>query len=122
MQELLIGVLLSSSNERALCLAETIAGSEAAFVQMMNQKAQELRLSRAYFYNSHGLFSFSEDTVSAKRQNRISVDDMFRMVSHLLRMYPQIREITSPQEATLPSLGKCATRIRFCVICLKSLV
>lgn len=104
-QELLIGALLPSSNECALCLAETIAGSEAAFVQLMNQKAQELGLSQAYFYNSHGLPSFSEDPVPAKRQNRMSADDMFRMVSHLLRVYPQVREITSLQEATLPSLA-----------------
>ncbi|MDE6984759.1 MAG: hypothetical protein K2O99_09560, partial [Lachnospiraceae bacterium] len=49
--------------------------------------------------------SFSEDPVPAKRQNRMSADDMFRMVSHLLRVYPQVREITSLQEATLPSLA-----------------
>ncbi|MDE7020231.1 MAG: serine hydrolase, partial [Lachnospiraceae bacterium] len=43
-RELLVGALLPSSNECALCLAERIAGSEEAFVEMMNQKAQELGL------------------------------------------------------------------------------
>lgn len=103
-QELLVGALLPSSNECALCLAETIAGSEEAFVQRMNQKAQELGLSGAVFYNSHGLPSFTEDPIPAKRQNRMSAKDMFRMVSHLLKVYPQIKEITSLQEATLPSM------------------
>ncbi len=102
-QELLIGLLLPSSNECALCLAETIAGSEDNFVQRMNEKAQELGLSQAVFYNSHGLPSFTEDSISSKRQNRMSAEDMFRLSSYLLKVYPQITEITSMKEATLES-------------------
>ena len=105
MQELLLGALLPSSNECALCLAETIAGSEEAFVQMMNQKAQDLGLSQAVFYNSHGLPSFTQDPIPAKRQNRMSAKDMFRMVSYLLDVYPQVKDMTSLQEATLPSMN-----------------
>ncbi|MDE6363993.1 MAG: serine hydrolase, partial [Lachnospiraceae bacterium] len=104
-QELLLGALLPSSNECALCLAETIDGSEEAFVRRMNQKAQDLGLSQAVFYNSHGLPAFTQDPVPSKRQNRMSAKDMFRMVSYLLKVYPQIKEITSLQEATLPSLN-----------------
>lgn len=103
-QELLLGALLPSSNECALCLAERIAGSEEAFVQMMNQKAQELGLSQAIFYNSNGLPSYTEAPVPAKRQNRMSAEDMFRLVSYLLRVYPQVTDITSLEEATLESL------------------
>ena len=104
--DLLLGALLPSSNECALCLAETIAGSEEAFVQMMNQKAQELGLSQAVFYNSHGLPSFTEDPVPAKRQNRMSAGDMFRLVSYLLRVYPQIKDITSLESAVLESIDQ----------------
>ena len=104
-QELLTGALLPSSNECALCLAEAIAGSEAAFVQMMNQKAQELGLSQTVFFNSNGLPSFSEDPVPAKRQNSMSAEDMFRLVSYLLKVYPQITDITSLEEAVIESLG-----------------
>ncbi len=103
-QELLLGALLPSSNECAFSLAETIAGSEEAFVQMMNRKAQDIGLSQAFFYNSHGLPSFTQEPIPAKRQNRMSAEDMFRMVSYLLNVYPQIKEITSLQEATLPSM------------------
>lgn len=103
-QELLIGLLLPSSNECALCLAETIAGSEEVFVERMNQKAQELGLSQAVFFNSHGLPSYTEDAVPAKRQNRMSAEDMFRLASYLLKVYPQITEITSLKEAKLASL------------------
>lgn len=103
-QELLLGALLPSSNECALCLAEAIAGSEEAFVGMMNQKAQELGLSQTIFYNSNGLPSYTEDFVPAKRQNSMSAEDMFRLVSYLLKVYPQITDITSLEKATLESL------------------
>ncbi len=103
-QELLRGALLPSSNECALCLAEAIAGSEEVFVQRMNQKALELGLSQAVFFNSHGLPSYTEDPVPAKRQNRMSAEDMFRLVSYLLKVYPQVTDITSMEEATLESL------------------
>ena len=104
-QDLLIGALLPSSNECALCLAETVAGSEEVFVQMMNQKAKELGLSQAVFFNSHGLPVYTEAPVPAKLQNRMSAEDMFRLVSYLLRVYPQVTDITSLQSASLESLG-----------------
>ncbi|MDE7285915.1 MAG: D-alanyl-D-alanine carboxypeptidase, partial [Lachnospiraceae bacterium] len=103
-QDLLLGTLLPSSNECALCLAESIAGSEEAFVKMMNQKALDLGLSQAVFYNSHGLPSYTEDPIPSKRQNRMSAEDMFRMVSYLLKVYPQVTDITSLKDATLESL------------------
>ena len=103
-RELLLGALLPSSNECALSLAEAVAGSEEVFVGMMNERARELGLSQAVFFNSHGLPSYTEDPVPAKRQNRMSAEDMFRLVSYLLRVYPQITDITSRQEATLESL------------------
>ncbi len=103
-RELLLGALLPSSNECALCLAERIAGSEEAFVQMMNQTAQDLGLSQAIFFNSNGLPSYAEDVIPAKRQNSMSAEDMFRLVSHLLKVYPQITDMTSLEKATLESL------------------
>ncbi len=103
-QELLLGALLPSSNECALCLAEAVAGSEEAFVQMMNQKALDLGLSQTVFYNCHGLPFYTEDSVPSKLQNRMSAEDMFRLVSYLLKVYPQITDITSLEKATLESL------------------
>ena len=104
-QDLLYGALLPSSNECALCLAEAVAGSEEAFVRMMNRKAQELGLSQAVFFNSHGLPAYTEDPVPAKCQNRMSAEDMFRLISYILRVYPQVTDITSLKSASLKSLG-----------------
>ncbi|MDE7205711.1 MAG: D-alanyl-D-alanine carboxypeptidase [Lachnospiraceae bacterium] len=103
-QELLLGALLPSSNECALCLAEAIAGSEEAFVQMMNQKALEIGLSQATFFNCNGLPSYTQEPIPSKRQNRMSAEDMFRLVSYLLRVYPQVTDMTSLESATLQSL------------------
>lgn len=54
-RELLLGLLLASGNDAALALAEHTAGSEAGFVRLMNQKAQELGLRDTHFENPHGL-------------------------------------------------------------------
>ena len=54
-RELLLGLLLSSGNDAALALAEHTAGSEAAFVGLMNRRAQELGLKNTRFENPHGL-------------------------------------------------------------------
>ncbi len=105
-QDLLLGTLLPSSNECALCLAERIAGSEEAFVQRMNQRALELGLSQAAFFNCNGLPCYTEDAIPAKRQNRMSAEDMFRLVSYLLKVYPQVTDITSLKSAVLTSLGR----------------
>lgn len=105
-RELLHGALLPSSNECAFCLAELLAGSEEAFVEKMNQRAGELGLTQAVFFNSHGLPDFSEDPVPAKRQNRMSAEDMFRLVSYLLKVYPQVKDITSRKSAVLETLGR----------------
>lgn len=109
-RELLLGMLLPSSNECALCLAELTAGSEEAFVQRMNQKALEIGLSQAVFFNSHGLPSYTEEPIPSKRQNRMSAEDMFRLTSYLLSVYPQITNTTSLKSATLESLDGIEVR------------
>ncbi|MCM1534813.1 MAG: serine hydrolase [Clostridium sp.] len=104
-QDLLLGLLLPSSNECAFCLAETVAGSEETFVGMMNQKAAEIGLSQAVFFNSNGLPVYTKNAVPSKQQNRMSTEDMFKLASYLLKVYPQVKEITSLKEAVLPSLN-----------------
>lgn len=103
--ELLCAMLLPSSNESALALAIHVAGSEAAFVARMNEKARLIGLSDgAVFYNCHGLPAFTDNLAATKIQNRMSANDMFLLVSYLLKTYPEITQITSRRYMDLPGL------------------
>lgn len=52
--DLLRGVIVQSGNDAAIALAEGVAGSEEAFVEMMNRKAQEIGARDAHFTNATG--------------------------------------------------------------------
>lgn len=54
-EDLLKGIALASGNDASVAMAEYIAGSEEAFVQMMNKRAKELGLKNTNFLNSNGL-------------------------------------------------------------------
>ncbi len=54
-QDLLMGVAVASGNDASVALAERIAGSEQAFVKMMNDKARQLGLENTRFQNPTGL-------------------------------------------------------------------
>lgn len=55
MIDLLYGTMLRSGNDGAIAIAEHISGSEAAFVDLMNQTAQQYGMTNTHFMNSHGL-------------------------------------------------------------------
>lgn len=54
-EELLNGMIVQSGNDASIILAETIAGSEAAFAQRMNKEAQRLGMANTQFRNATGL-------------------------------------------------------------------
>ncbi len=53
--DLLKGIAIGSGNDASVALAERIAGSEEAFVHMMNEKARQLGLKHTAFENTTGL-------------------------------------------------------------------
>ncbi len=55
MDEMLKSVVVSSANDCATALAEHVAGSESAFVAMMNERAAQLGLTDTHFVNCTGL-------------------------------------------------------------------
>lgn len=66
LRDLLYGMLLPSGAECSLAFADYIAGSESAYVEMMNQKAAELGMTNTHFSNTTGLhdnnhYSTAED-------------------------------------------------------------
>ncbi|MDM5233591.1 D-alanyl-D-alanine carboxypeptidase family protein [Lysinibacillus pakistanensis] len=54
-EDLLYGAMLPSGAEASIGLAESIAGSESGFVQLMNEKAQQLGMTNSHFMNATGL-------------------------------------------------------------------
>ncbi len=66
MEDVLYGMILTSGGDAALAAAEHVAGSETAFVELMNAKADELGLKCTHFTNAVGLhdpqhYSTAED-------------------------------------------------------------
>lgn len=53
--EILRATFISSANDAAVVLAEAVAGSEEAFVSLMNQKAAQLGMKNTHFQNATGL-------------------------------------------------------------------
>lgn len=53
--EMLKGIAMASGNDASVAMAEKIAGSEEAFVAMMNEKAKRLGMENTHFVNVNGL-------------------------------------------------------------------
>lgn len=80
-EDLIKGVVIVSANDACIVLAEGIAGSETAFVEMMNRRARELGLTSAQFRNVTGL---------PDPDHVISSRDLARLASVLVRDYPEL--------------------------------
>jgi D-alanyl-D-alanine carboxypeptidase (penicillin-binding protein 5/6) len=86
--ELLKGIAIGSGNDASVAMAERIAGSEEAFVAMMNNKAKELGLKNTSFKNATGL---------PAQDHYSSAYDMAIMAKELLK-YEQITKYTGKYE------------------------
>jgi D-alanyl-D-alanine carboxypeptidase (penicillin-binding protein 5/6) len=95
-EELLKGIIIVSGNDACVALAEGIAGTEENFVEMMNEKAEEIGLSNTSFGNSSGI----EDS-----QNFSTVRDIATMSKHLIVNYPKYYEYFKEIEFTWDRTG-----------------
>ena len=55
LEQMEIGMVVQSGNDAAIALAEHVAGSEAAFAQLMNAYARKIGMTHSHFVNPHGL-------------------------------------------------------------------
>jgi len=83
-------IAVSSANDCACAMAEHLAGSEAAFVQQMNQRAKELGMNDTNFVNCTGL----DDGADAK-DHKTSACDIALMSRELLKNHPDIKKYTT---------------------------
>ncbi len=89
MDEMIKSVVVSSANDCATALAEHVAGSEASFVAMMNERAAALGLQDTHFVNCTGL----DDEANAA-EHLTSAHDLAVMSRELLR-HDRIRDYTT---------------------------
>jgi len=87
-EDMLKSVVISSANDAAVALAEFVAGSEDAFVEMMNQRAKELGMNNTVFENTNGL----DDDVTT---HLTSARDIAIMSRELITKHPKILEYSS---------------------------
>ena len=83
-------IAVSSANDCACAMAEHLAGSESAFVDMMNKRAKELGMNDTNFVNCTGL----DDSEEAKA-HVTSAHDIAVMSRELLKNHPDIKKFTT---------------------------
>ena len=88
--DMLKSIAVSSANDCACAMAEHIAGSEEAFVGLMNQKAAQLGMGDTTFVNCTGL---DDDAEAAN--HKTSAYDIAIMSRELLKNHPTIKNYTT---------------------------
>ncbi len=94
LRDLLYGILLPSGAECCMTFAYRIAGTEEAFVEMMNRKAEELGLDNTHFCNATGLHD--PDHYS-------TVEDLAVLLRYALQSETFREAFTGSRYSTLPS-------------------
>ena len=89
--DLLRGIIVQSGNDACIVAAENIAGSEAEFAELANQKAKELGLKNSHFANATG-WPNSDHKMSAK--------DLAILAHHIIHDFPEYYSIYSEQSFT----------------------
>lgn len=79
-------ITVASGNDASVALAEYVAGSEAEFVNMMNDKAAQLGMTNTHFLDCCGL--------SADSAHHTTARDVAIMSRELITKYPQVYEYT----------------------------
>ncbi len=90
-KDLLRGVVIQSGNDATVALAEYIAGSEAAFAQLMNATASELGMQDSHFVNSTGL---------PDPQHYTTASDIAILARALIREFPEYYQLYSERSFT----------------------
>ncbi|HDR7903943.1 D-alanyl-D-alanine carboxypeptidase [Bacillus cereus] len=95
-KDLYHALMIESANNSAVALAEYMAKSEKDFVQLMDAKAKQLKMSEhAKFANASGL---QEPDGS---ETKMTAGDVAQLAYHLIKDYPEILEVTHLRQSQL---------------------
>ncbi len=92
-EQVLYGIILPSGADACLAACSYVAGSEAAFVELMNQKAQEIGCKNTHFVNSSGLYDENHYSTAS---------DMAVILSYAMRS-DLCRTVLSTETYNLPA-------------------
>ena len=91
LENLIRGIIVQSANDGCIIIAEGMAGSEAGFAGLMNERARKIGLRNSRFVNSTGL--------PAEGQH-VTANDLARLAQHMIRQYPEFYPYYSELEFT----------------------
>ena len=103
MEDCLYAMMLSSANEVCIAVAEHIAGSEAAFCDMMNEKAKSLGCTNTHFVNCNGM---------PDEEHKTSAHDMALIASAAFQN-PTFRKVTGSVLYVIPATNQSGEK-RYC--------
>ena len=107
--ELIKMALLPSSNAAVLMLANLINPNADDYVDLINQKAQELGMTHTKFVGASGAVTkdfeglYTVQRYPSNETNQSTARDLAKMVVAMLKAHPEITEITKNKELTVMS-------------------
>ena len=107
--ELIKMALLPSSNAAVLMLANLINPNADDYVDLINQKAQELGMTNTKFVGASGAVTqdfeglYTVQRYPSNETNQSTARDLAKMVVRMLKAHPEITEITKNKELTVMS-------------------
>lgn len=99
----LLGLMVKSAQDCGVTLATAIAGSEPAFVRLMNAKARKLGLRDTTYRNANGSYN--------DLRHRSSVHDLVRLARHAMRN-ARFRDLARRQRAVVYWSGRHKVAVR----------
>ena len=96
LEEMLLGLMLSSGNDAAVAIAEHIGGTVEGFVALMNERAQEIGAVNTHFANPHGLPDESHYTTAYD----------LALITREAMQNDAFRALVSTQRASIPWEGR----------------
>jgi D-alanyl-D-alanine carboxypeptidase (penicillin-binding protein 5/6) len=96
-EDLLRGMIIQSGNDATVALAEHVAGSEDAFVSLMNQHAAELGMLDSHFVNSTGL---------PHKDHYTTPRDLAKLATALIRDFPEHYEWYSEKKFSFNNISQ----------------
>lgn len=105
-KELINASLVVSANGAVAALAEKVAGSEKAFVDLMRAKAKELDMKNTFIFTSTGLstrdISAYDISIGEVGSNQMSARDGAILSIELLKHFPEVLEYTKKSSILFP--------------------